>query len=274
MRFPGSIAIVTGGANGIGRCLVEALLAKEATVWAWDLDEVALESMARDAKRYGRNLRTEVVDVTDETAVGEACGRVIAEHKRIDLWLNNAGIAGLGGFLEMKPADFRRVIDINLGALITGTRVALGHMEARGAGTIVNMASVAGHIAPPYMSAYAATKHAVVGFTRALREEMKLRDSPVRIVMVSPGFVDTAILSKGQRIGFPDWLNWALSTPETVSRDILAGLEKGTDEIYPTLNGKLMLRAHQLFPRMTLKGSRVLLVRRFRDLLLNRYTVD
>jgi short-subunit dehydrogenase len=203
-----------------------------------------------------------------------ACERIVEADKRIDLWFNNAGVAGLGGFQDLKAGDFDRVIDVNLKGLITGTRLALKQMESQGAGIIVNMASVAGHIAPPFMSAYAATKFAVVGFSRALREELKLRDCPVRVVMVSPGFVDTAILARGQRIGFPEWLTWALSTPEQVAQDILMGLAREEEEIFPTWNGKVMLQAHRYFPRAMMRGSRLLLVKRFRDLFLNRYTVD
>ena len=134
------------------------------------------------------------------------------------------------------------------------------------------MASIAGHVGGPYIAPYCATKHAVVGFTRALRAELALQTSCVQLVLVSPGFVDSQMISLGKKFGFPEWLKWMLSTPEKVSAEVLAGLERRKTEIYPTLNGRLMLRLQKTFPSAVTPSSRLLLTRSFKDLLLNRYS--
>lgn len=270
----GKIALVTGAASGIGKALSEALFARGAVVVALDLAAEPLEALRAEAAKRGAECLTLVVDVTDAAAVKKARDEAVSRLGRIDLWFNNAGISGLGGFVETPLAELERVIAVNLGAVVSGTKIALEHMESRGAGTIVNMASVAGHVAAPYLTIYSATKHGVVGLTRALREELAMRDSPVKLRLVSPGFVDTAMVARGQKIGFPDWLSWALATPEGVAKEILDGIQKGKDEIFPSLNGKLMMKVHSVFPRATRKSARVLLARKFKDLLLNRYTVE
>ena len=147
-------------------------------------------------------------------------------------------------------------------------------MENQGTGTLVNMASIAGHLSAPYMSAYCTTKHAVVGFTRAIREELRLQDSPIKVVLVSPGFVDTSMIARGEKHGFPEWLRWTLSTPEKVAKEILTGIRVGEEELFPTQNGKWMLRAYRHFPKSTMKSSKMLLTRSLKDFLLNRYKVD
>jgi NAD(P)-dependent dehydrogenase (short-subunit alcohol dehydrogenase family) len=270
--FRGKIVVVTGAAGGIGRCLCERLLAEGATVCAWDIR--GLEPLLEKARQQAWDLYSQRIDVTQSTDVENAAREAVQRHRRIDYWFNNAGVAGLGGFLDTSADAFDKVVAINFRAVVLGTRVALKEFETLGAGTIINMASVAGHVAAPYMTAYSATKHAVVGFTRALQQELRLRDSPVKLFLVSPGFVDTDLIARGQRLGFPEWLSWALATPEKVVSEMLRAMARGKTEIFPTWNGRLMLHAHRLFPEATRRSSRLLLVRQLKDLVLNRYTVD
>jgi short-subunit dehydrogenase len=135
------------------------------------------------------------------------------------------------------------------------------------------MASVAGHVPAPFMTAYVASKHAVVGFSRSLRAELGLLKSPVRCAMASPGFVDTPIIEKGAHAGFPQWLSWLLSKPENCALEILDDLASGKDEIEPTVNGRAMSAAFKLLPKMTVKSSRILLTRSLSDLFFNRYNI-
>lgn len=272
--FMGKTVVITGAASGIGKGLAEKFLEEGAVVWACDINAEALAKMAWAAKKVNQSLRTFPLDVSDANAVRHLGLEVSNKEGSLDYWINNAGIGGLGSFKDLSPEEFHRVVAINLNGVIAGTRVALTHMEPKGAGTIVNMASVAGHVAPPFMTAYATTKHAVVGFTRSLREELRMNESPVKLVMVSPGFVDTAILAKGKKIGFPPWLEWALSSPKSVVSEIFAGLVKGEEEIFPTRNGRVMLRCHRMFPNTTVRSSKALLAKSFKDFILNRYNVS
>jgi short-subunit dehydrogenase len=271
----GKVVIITGAAGGIGRALAGAMLEAGATVWGWDLSLEGLETLKRQGEKLGQEIRTRQVDVTDPKAMEAAAAEVFAREKRIDYWVNNAGIVGIGSFAQLPANEFDRVIQINFSALVTGTRLALGYMEDQGSGTIVNIASVAGHVPAPFLIAYTASKHAVVGFTRSLREELRLRDSNIRCTLVSPGFVDTALIArKSKAMGFPEWLSWALASPDAVAREIVIGLRKGHEEIFPALNGRVILRMYRLLPQFTVRRSRIFLADSFKDFLLNRYRVE
>lgn len=268
--FAGKQFVITGAARGIGRSLSEKLLKNRATVWALDQSEEGLNQFREKALKYGYDLHVEKVDLTNRHEFENATKRIINQVKHIDYWVNNAGISGLGDFSTKSFEDFEKVVSINLNATVLGTRLALEHMEHQGKGTIVNMASVAGHLPCPYLSAYCASKYAVVGFSQALREELHLKQVPVKICIVSPGFVDTKMLERDKPEGFPEWLGFLLSTPETVADEILQGLKKGRTDIYPTFNGRLMLRLGKAMPKLTTKGSRLLLSKSVKDLLLFR----
>lgn len=268
--FAGKQIVITGSAKGIGRSLAEKFLKARATVWSLDVDEKALAEFQDTAQKYGQDLHTLKVDLTQKEEFQTAVKTITEKAKAIDYWVNNAGVSGLGDFSTKTFEEFEKVIAINLNATVLGTRLALDHMEQVGRGTIVNMASVAGHISCPYLSAYCASKFAVVGFSLALREELYLKQVPVKICVVSPGFVDTEMLERKRPEGFPEWLGFLLSTPEAVADEIVKGLKRGKEDIYPTFNGRMMLRMGRLMPTLTTKSSRVLLSKSVKDLLFFR----
>lgn len=267
----GKSVVVTGAGSGIGRVLALRLASHNAEVWAADIQAESLAELVDDAEKFGHKIHAHQVDVCDREAMGRLRDAVLAQRSSLDFWVNNAGIAHLVPFKEATPEEFDRVLDVNLKGVVYGTRVALEAMESAGSGTIVNMASVAGHLPAPLMTSYNASKFAVVGFTRSLAAELKLRDSPVKTLLVSPGFVDTKILKKGEKNGFPHWLAFLLTSPERVADDILRAMTTGKREIYPTLNGKLMRRMYGMFPGMTVTSSKALLAKSWKDFLMNRY---
>ncbi len=122
------------------------------------------------------------------------------------------------------------------------------------------------------MVTYVTTKHAVVGFTRALTEELRHKSSPVSLLLVSPGFVDTQILAKGEAFGFPDWLDFLLAKPETVAEAIYKAMPSRRTEIFPTFNGQMIRRMYGVLPKTTLRSCKVLFAKSWKDALLNRYT--
>lgn len=268
--FAGKQIVITGAARGIGRSLAEKFLNDKATVWALDYDGNTLAEFSDQASKYGKELHPIKVDLTDRAAFEASFKSIVEKAKRIDYWINNAGISGLGDFSSKSFEDFENVIRINLNATVLGTRLALEHMEEQGRGTIVNMASVAGHLPCPYLSAYCASKYAVVGFSQALREELYLKHVPVKMCIISPGFVDTKMLEREKAHGFPEWLGFLLSTPEAVSEEIYSGLKRGKLDIYPTFNGRMMLRMGKMLPQLTTKSSRLLLSKSVKDLLFFR----
>lgn len=247
--------VVTGAAEGIGRALVESALARGDEVVGVDIAELPYSS--------GR-LRPEKVDVTDSAAVMRLAERLRAEWGIPDIWINNAGIARLGSVTQLISRDFEEVMRVNYLGVVHGTLAALSVMSR---GVVANVGSLNGMIAAPYMSAYSASKHAVVGFTRSVREEQRQAGSPLRIVLVSPGFVRTRIMESNPEFQFPKWLGWMVEEPTPVARDILRALDRGDDEIIPTLHAKVMTRVGSLAPDWAVRSSRLLTARSWRELL-------
>lgn len=265
--------VVTGAAHGIGREFAKLIAAHHGIVWAIDLDVEALETLRKEAAREGQDIFPVQGDVTSVVAMTEIIQSIRAKSKRIDVWINNAGVQRVGAFEEMSEAEFDLVLNINMLAVIRLTRQLTKIMTGQGNGIVLNMASVAGHVPSPFMTAYVAAKHGVVGFTRSLQAEFDLLKSPVRAAFASPGFVDTAIIGRGSEKGFPEWLSWMLSDPVSCARDILTALVRGENEIKPTMSGSMMRMAYAVMPKTTVRSSKVLLTKGFKDVLLGRYQV-
>lgn len=264
-------AVVTGAASGIGKALTADFISAGYKVYGVDINGEALSELTK-ASAPGAFVGV-IADVTNEEDLRGVAQRVVKEAGAITIWVNNAGISGIGDFSRRPLTEWMRVLNINLVGLVYGSKIALEAMEEKGDGVIINMASVAGHVAAPFMTAYSASKHGVVGFTRALQAELRLKHSPVRVIMVSPGFVNTPIIAKGEISGFPEWLSSMLSTPEKVAKQVMKAIRRDEAEVYPTLNGKMMIKAFRHFPKVTMKSSKLLLTKSLKDALLNRYTV-
>lgn len=187
------IAIVTGGASGIGRAVATSLVARGDTVTVVDLNAGGAEEVADRLNALGQGKAfAAALDVTDAEAVGELYRAVKADHGRLDLVFNNAGIA-VGGLAENLTLDhWNKTIDINLKGVVHGVHAAYPIMLEQGYGHIVNTASLAGLVPMPMGIPYTATKHAVVGLSLGLRAEAATRG--VKVSVVCPGFVDTPLL--------------------------------------------------------------------------------
>jgi len=270
MDLVGKNVLITGAARGIGFETALLLAKNHARVYAVDIDKEGLTQLEDAFSRFGYPIKTFVGSVTDHPFMQSVRSDVLGQTKSIDIWINNAGIAQIKHFLQTPPEEFQRVMDINFHSIVAGTRLALEVMEDRGFGLIVNIGSVAGYLPAPLMSSYNASKFAVVGFTKSIQAELRYTSSPVRMLLVSPGFVDTQIVAKGKEQGFPEWLGFMLSTPLEVAKDIVSGIKRGKKEINPTLNGKLMRKMYSVFPDTTVRSSRILLSKNFKDFLTNK----
>jgi NAD(P)-dependent dehydrogenase (short-subunit alcohol dehydrogenase family) len=192
VELRGAAAIVTGGGSGIGAALCRALSAAGASVVAADLDLDAATSVAEGLER----VRPVRLDVVDAAAVQALVDQVVAEHGRLDLMFNNAGITLGGETEEISLAQWDRIIDVNIRGVVHGIVAAYPQMIRQGAGHIVNTASMGGLMAAGLLTSYVATKHAVVGLSLALRSEAAAKG--VGVTVVCPSAVDTPILDKGE----------------------------------------------------------------------------
>ena len=197
--FNEAVAIVTGGASGIGRALSEDLARRGAHVVIADRQiELAQEVAAGINTGWGTANALEL-DVTDCAAVERVVQETVQAHGRLDYLFNNAGLAVAGEVRLYQPEDWRRVLDVNLQGVVNGIQAAYPVMLKQGYGHIVNTASMAGLCPFPLGVSYAATKHAVVGLSLSLRIEAAA--TGVRVSVFCPGFIRTQIMYGGGKYG-------------------------------------------------------------------------
>ncbi len=189
--FNGKIAIVTGGASGIGRGLCEELGRLGAVVVAADINKEGVEQVAEGICASGGRARGAFLDVSQDGAVEKLIDETTAEYGRLDYMFNNAGIAVLGEIRYQTAEQWKRILDINLLGALRGSTKAYSVMVEQGFGHIVNTASQAGLYSVAGSTAYATTKHGVVGLSSSLRAEGA--GLGVKVSVVCPGPVDTAI---------------------------------------------------------------------------------
>ncbi len=188
----GRVAIVTGGAQGIGLAVAERFVASGAKVVLWDIDEALL---AKARAQIGAAATTARVELTDAAQVAQAAQAVLAAHGRIDILVNNAGITGGNGpTWELEPDVWRRTVDVNLVAPYLTCRAVVPAMLSQGYGRIVNVASVAGKEGNPNASHYSASKAGLIALTKSLAKEVATKGIVVNAV--SPAAARTAIFDQ------------------------------------------------------------------------------
>lgn len=207
-KLANRLAVVTGGAQGIGRAIVEELIAQGARVVIADLNGELGNATATEVGASAKAL-----NVTDSTSVAQVVAEIEDELGPIDIWVNNAGICRNAPALEMSDADYKAVVTVNLDGTFYPCREVGKRMVARGKGAIVNIASMSGIISnhPQPQCAYNASKAAVIMLTKSLAGEWGL--DGVRVNSVSPGYTATAILDQVTELQ-PEWTKlWFSETP-------------------------------------------------------------
>lgn len=202
LPLAGGVAVITGAASGIGAALAVQLAARGMHLALVDVNAAGLQATvaAAQARAGGQaasttpvTISTHVHDLAQPAAAAALLAEVQAAHGRVTVLVNNAGVAVGGSFSQVDEADFDWLMAINFGAVVRLTRAFLPLLQLQPAAQIVNVSSIFGIIAPPGNTAYCASKFAVRGFSESLRHELDMADSPVRLTVVHPGGVRTAI---------------------------------------------------------------------------------
>jgi len=192
-RYPGKVALITGAAGGIGRATAERLAREGAAVVLADLADTPLAAAADAVRAAGGRALTAVADVTRPEDLEALVARAEREFGGLDLLVNNAGIEGVVAPFESYPLDvFDRVLAVNVRGVFLGMRAAAPALRRRGGGAIVNLASVAGVTGDPTLSAYIASKHAVIGLTRS--GALAFGSQGIRVNAVAPSPVETRMM--------------------------------------------------------------------------------
>jgi NADP-dependent 3-hydroxy acid dehydrogenase YdfG len=254
----GQVAAITGAARGIGKATAQAFLREGMKVAIGDLDGDLAEQTAAE---LGPNAAGFLLDVTNRASFEAFLDDAEERLGPLDVLVNNAGIMSLGRFLDEDDATAIRMVDINLHGVILGMKIALPRLVARGRGHVVNIASQAGKYGAPGGATYSATKHAVVGVTEAVRGELHLEGSDVRLSYVLPYIVNTELGAGTQRAhGFRNL------EPADVADAIVDALRHGLVDVWLPRSSRHTHRLGALLPRRAservaraLKADRVLM---------------
>jgi NADP-dependent 3-hydroxy acid dehydrogenase YdfG len=200
-----AVVAITGAGSGMGREMSLIAARQGALLAVSDWNEQGLAGTVDLLKQAGvRELRSDVVDVSDRAAVADWATAVVGQFDRVNMLVNNAGVSMSGDFEDMTYDEFDWIVGVNFDGVINGTKEFLPHLIASGDAHLVNISSLFGLISMPGQTAYNATKYAVRGFTEALREEMLINGHPVAVTCVHPGGIKTGIARNGRKTAGQD----------------------------------------------------------------------
>ena len=182
------VALITGASRGIGKATVKVFLKNGAKVYGVSRSEEALKKLKEE---FGEGFEYFVADVSDYERAKEVVDEIVRAEGRIDVLVNNAGITADSLFVRMDEEKWRKVIDVNLGGVYNYSSAAIKHMMKQRSGVIVNVSSIVGIYGNAGQTNYAASKAAILGFTKSLAKEVGRRG--IRVVAVAPGFIETSM---------------------------------------------------------------------------------
>lgn len=238
----GKVVAITGGARGIGRATAAALIAQGARIAIGDIEAPLAE---RTAQELGSGTVGLALDVTDRASFATFLDEVERQLGPLDVLINNAGIMPIGAFIEESDATAKRMVDINLNGVIFGSKLALERFLPRHRGHLVQIASVAGKGGAAHLATYCATKHAVVGLSDALRQEVA--GTGVEVTVVMPVGVNTELYS-----GLQQMRGIRTPEPDDVAEAIVEALQTGRYEVYVPRRMNAVFRISALLPRRVL----------------------
>jgi NADP-dependent 3-hydroxy acid dehydrogenase YdfG len=253
------VAVITGAGSGIGRALALNLAARGSLLALSDIDEAGLAETVEAALAAGAtNVRSDRLDVSDRTAFTAYAATVVEHFGRVNVVINNAGVALAGDLADLTYEDMDWIVGINFWGVVHGTKEFLPHLIASGDGHVVNLSSLFGLVSMPGQSAYNATKYAVRGLTEALREEMLVAGHRVGVTAVHPGGIKTAIARNARYSAQEDGeasarlfdKKLAKMTPERAAEIIVKGILTNKARVLVGLD------AHALHHLAKLTGSR------------------
>jgi short-subunit dehydrogenase len=248
MKLQGKVAVITGASMGIGEAIAKLFLQEGAKAVLCSRD-LARTQAAEQRIGGGPNTLSVACDVSKRDQVEALVKAAVAKFGRVDIFVNNAGFGLNDAVADMDMTEFRRMFDTNLFGTVECMQAVIPTMRQQGGGDIVNISSVSGHIATPYMSGYAATKHAMNAIGKAARMEL-LRHN-INVLTVCPGYIATDFvrnMTKGkhsERVGSS--VKYAV-TPDVVADATLQGLLKRKREVIVPKFYKLVIRMYQALP--------------------------
>jgi NAD(P)-dependent dehydrogenase (short-subunit alcohol dehydrogenase family) len=259
MDYDGKVAVVTGGASGIGRALCMEFARRGAVMIIADIYTEGAQIVADRIISGGGRADVKTVNVVCSDQIQELVDFAVKKYGKIDYFFNNAGINMFGDTAAMTHDDWKKIIDINLWGVINGVSAAYRRMKIQGFGHIINTASAAGIMPAPMGAAYAMTKHAIVGLSTSLRAEAQ--GLGIKVSVVCPGFIQTGIdrltTFVGDNISKEIFLKMSAAikrmSPEECARIIIKNLEKNKNIITVTNHTRKSWLIFRLSPQFTMR---------------------
>jgi len=255
------VVVITGASQGIGRETALQMARRRASLVLAARNEEALLELAVQVERLGGQAETVVTDVAEYEQVERLAQRAVDRFGRIDTWVNNAAVSIYATVEQLEPDEMERLVQVNLLGQMYGSKVAVAHMKPRGEGTIINIGSALSERAIPLQSAYVASKHAVQGFTEALRLELIHESAGIDVVLILPSSINTPLFNFARsKLGVQPMPVPPVYEPRVVAEAICHAAEHGGREIVAGGWGKLLIIGQQLsgslLDRYMLQGGR------------------
>lgn len=245
------VVVITGASSGIGLCTALSAAERGAKLVLVARSEEVLGDVARTIDEQGGEAVAVAADVADRAQLQNAADTAIARFGRIDTWINDAGISIYGLLQDVSEEDSRRLFDVNYWGVVHGSLIALPHLAASG-GTLINVGSEASDVVIPYQGMYAASKHAVKGFTDALRIEVEqMLKLPVSVVLIQPTAVNTPYPEHARNyMGEAAKLPPPLIDPSRVAQAMLEAAESGGRDVRVGAMASANIATGRLLPRL------------------------
>jgi short-subunit dehydrogenase len=254
------VAVITGASSGIGRATALEFSKRNISVVLASRRGHALNSVEEECRALGTEALVVVTDVTDEEAVRNLADKTFRRFGRLDVWVNDATVGLYGDFEHVPAKDFRRMIETDFFGYVNGTRAALPYFRRQGRGILVNVASVLGTFGIPHMSSYVAAKHAIVGFSDALRQE--LRGSGIRVCTILPASIDTPFYANaGNYTGREIRPVPPVFDPASVAVAIAEAVEDGREHVFVPATAAAIAVASAVWPQVTSRIARLIIDR-------------
>ncbi len=250
-RLRDQTIVITGASSGIGLATARMAAVRGARVVLTSRNEEELRRATNEIRANGGKAIYAVADVAKPEELDRVATAAMAEFGRIDTWVNNAGVSIYGKLTEVPLADKKQLFETNFWGVVNGCRTAVRHLSRRG-GTIINIGSIVSDRAIPLQGIYSASKHAVQGYTDALRMELEHDGVPIGVTLVKPSAINTPYVEHARNyMESAPTLPPPVYAPDVVARAILRCAEKRIREITVGGGGRLMAVIGGLAPRTT-----------------------